>query len=279
MEGNLTLTRKQVRLGLKKGWGASKFCEKYGVTESELSERISQLYKYQKKVSGVLSELKVNEKKFNHHKQEVKNRKGVPVSTVTEETKSLGETPEVGDDLEFLIKEEKRLSTEIIGLETWHKEEAEKRRGRLKEMRAIKQEIERLEESLKQACKEFREAVEQADSLAENMNAISRQRYPKVMELQELRAKIEERMSVSLAVYDSGEIVILEGTDFNMDDSGHTEIYARLIESEECQELRLKDIKVMAKLLSIASNSERKISLVCDRPEMEEVYLRLRQNQ
>ena len=244
-----------------------------------MSERIYQLYKYQKKVSGVLSELKVNEKKLNHHKQEVKNRKGVSVSTVTEETKGLGETPEVDDDLEFLIKEEKRLSTEIIGLETWHKEEAEKRRGRLKEMRAIKQEIERLEESLKQACKEFKETVEQADSLAENMNAISRQRYPKVMELQELRAKIEERMSVSLAVYDSGEIVILEGTDFNMDDSGHTEIYARLIESEECQELRLKDIKVMARLLSIASNSERKISLVCDRPEMEEVYLRLRQNQ
>ena len=279
MEGNLTLTRKQVRLGLKKGWGASKFCEKYGVTESELSERISQLYKYQKKVSGVLSELKVNEKKFNHHKQEVKNRKGVSVSTVTEETKGLGETPEVSDDLEFLIKEEKRLSTEIIGLETWHKEEAEKRRGRLKEMRAIKQEIEQLEESLKQACKEFEETVEQADSLAENMNAISRQRYPKVIELQELRAKIEERMSVSLAVYDSGEIVILEGTDFNMDDSGHAKVYSQLIVSEECQELRLKDIKVMARLLSIASNSERKISLVCDRPEMEEVYLRLRQNQ
>ena len=111
------------------------------------------------------------------------------------------------------------------------------------------------------------------------MNAVSKQRYPKVMELQELRTKIEKRMAVSLAVYDSGEIVILEGADFNMDDSGHAEVYSQLIVSEECQELRLKDIKVMAKLLSIASNSERKINLVCDRPEMEEAYLRLRQNQ
>lgn len=282
MENNLTLTRKQVRVGLKKGWGKEIFCQRYNCSETELEERIAQLYKYQKKINEVLSELKINEKRFGQIKQQLKTRKG---TLLVREDQNEDYSPEesvngpidapVINNLDCLRAEEERLSREVIELENRHKEEAEKRRSRLKEMRTIKEDIERLEADLQKKCLEFQEAVEHADSLAENMNAISDERRPKVERLQEVRAEIEERMAVSIAVYDSGEIAVLEAEEFIMDDSGYEEIYAQLLSGEECSELRLKDVRVMARLLSIAKQSGRRINLVCDHPEMEEAYQKL----
>ena len=288
MEKILTLTRKHIRNGLKKKWGLTTFCEKYDCNADELYERINHLYKYQKKIDEVVSEIKANEKKFDQHKQQAKSRKGTPLviedpnkaplQNELETQVELVESPEdptaIGT-LNCLRADEERLSREVIQLEMLYEADAEKRRGRLKEMRGIKADIEQLEKALQEKCLAFKEAVEHADSLAEDMSTISSERRPKVERLQKIRAEIEELMTVSIAVYDSGEIAVLEAEEFTMDDSGYDELYSELLQSEECSELRVKDVRAMARLLSIARHSGRRLNLVCDHPEMEEVYQKL----
>ncbi len=295
--GNIqALTRKKVRIGIKNGWSIETFCQEYGCDEETLEKRIVGLYKYNKSVDEVFSKLNDNGKKLERHKRQLKSRKGVPgpcasglVLVSDEENQEA--SPEAIDSLPFeedatancattdldrLRSEERKLSEEIIALELQHKAEAKKRRECLNQLRAAKAEIEKMEAELKAKCAEYDGIIVEANALAESMNTISAQRRPQVEQLLEVRKEIVRMESVTIAVYDSGEITLLEGIDFSLDDSGHEELYAQLLEREECSELRLKDIRVLARLLSVVEHSDRRITPICDRPEVEEVFLKLK---
>lgn len=279
------MASKQLRVGVKNGMSTEDFCMKYSCTEDEFHARIAQLYGHNKKDSEeLLSSIRANDKKVKRsaktasvcNKQTAQEIAEAISQQMQCESVEILESVNSGQtELDSLLELEESLSQEVMAIEGKHKNEVEAHRECLKGMREIKDSIALFQASIKDATKEFEALVERANIHVENMNRLSDERRPLVEQLSSARERIEELKTITLAVYDSGEIAVLE-QEFALDDTGYEEVYARLLDDSRCEELRMKDIKALARLTQIVSHLEgSKVILLFDRPEVEEVYKKL----
>lgn len=250
-----SLQQKNVRVNIKNGWNLEDFCEKYRCTEDELKTRLDQIFKNKKAMRNCIDKI---EKNSGKHKSKPKTVKASVISEANE--------------LETLRREEATLSKGVMKLETeWEAQKAE-HLERLKSLRDKKAELKEFRSQISKERKMTEKIIQQDNRIVEKMNDLTKRRNTLVATLEEKRARIEELKKLTLCVFDGGEITTYDGSDVKLDDTGHEEIYAKLTEHELCDELRMRDVKTLARLLAMSNNSTIEVEIICDRKELEEIF-------
>lgn len=287
MAANINL--RELRMGIKRGITAGDFVKKWGLqSEEELFQWIRK--NADKSQKEIISDLKQNEK-CKH-----KTAKKVTMVHEPEETKVLEDKQDVTEDmledaepeisevtkpnvsLETLLAEEEKLSQEVCDLEGSHKELMHRRRTIMANLQNIKRESEKILESLKNLKAEAQRLKQEYDETAEKMRSTSSDISVLKEVLEELRAQIEEAKMITILVYSDGNIDIeAEGVEaptfVSPSEEEQSITLTSLIIRPDAEELTIKELKAMARLLPILKQlGEIKYEIVFDNSKLEDFY-------
>lgn len=272
-----SLTSKQVRTGIKNGFTVKDFCTKYGIKgESNFLIQLEKAFP-NAGADQALREIRKNEKE---HRQRTAKK---PVTTVKKATTS--STPRKGvdkvekkkkvDPLASLKSTEVALSSEVIRLENQHKQLAGERRGHLLKLRGIQQKVDEIYAELDKQQSAYEEAATEANKIINQMNQISQVRAEKLAELTSVREQVTKLETTTIAIYKDCNMEVVEGSavslEFNEEEV--SSLAHQLMEKDICENLTIKQIKILSKLLLISQNSTRKVEFIFDSSNLEKAYL------
>lgn len=271
------LKAKNVVLGVKKGMTLEDFCNKYQCTSEELQERIRQVYGHNKKqLKTFFVQIAANEKK---PRKELETDVLAIDADKTDESITEEQTPEVTlrrTELASLADLEEQQSKRVMALESEHKELAAEHRTLKTSLRELSDNIDKLMSEFQRYHQSFEEILSRNSEVEARMNEISTEWNTERAALADTRERIDELSSVTLCVYASGEITPMEGCEFVPDDTDWQSTRDALLEKDQCQELRLKDIGTLARLLMIVKHADCKIEVICDNSDLEIAFQELR---
>ncbi len=103
------------------------------------------------------------------------------------------------------------------------------------------------------------------------MNQISAQRAEKVAVLAQTREAIASLTAVAVCAYENGEITFLNESDstHTLDETGSDELFHQMRTQERYDDLRGKDVRILARMLSIIKNSQIRIEPVFENEELD----------
>ena len=293
----IPMTAKQLQLSLKRATPLEELCKKYNCSSEEIKSRIEHLYCQGSgsKAASIFKELENNSKKAAQAARKRDETKVSNASTIKPEEISpeiqVKDSP-VGEpvpanpanptnpdtsSLEELTAEEGRLSREVMKLEAEHKDLAQQRRPQIATIRELQKELKIIESKLDDCRQKYEDAVGKANLLADEMNEKSRLRQEKLSALEAVREQIRQKKTIPLFVYNDGRIEAPDNPDFEIDESGYEELKEQLIAKEECQDLRVRDIVTLAKLIKVSEKAET-ISVVCENPDLEAAFALIRES-
>ena len=273
---NITISAKQYQLAIKNGLTPEELADKHNITVDELKSQLRRLYNAGdgSKAQSIFGQLEANRKKsrrrrkFNPYTEE-------SIRQPDAEQKVHSEDPKTKTLSDFQ-EEERKLSSEVIHLESEHKELSGRHRACIKELRDLQDQIEDIKRILMECKTKYDDIVTNADTIATKMNDISTIRRDKLVVLEKVRQEIEERSMVTIFVTADGNIEAPDNPDFVMNDEGFQDIKPELAEKEECLDLRVRDIATLARLMKICGAVEH-LTLICDHTELEKAFWAIRQ--
>ena len=270
------------------------FCDKYQCSSEEFEERMKQIYGHNRRqLKSCFVQIAANEKKARKEavSNEVAEVERTDEADETIDTVGAAEdinTAESVDEaradvatsrrveLAYLAELEDQQSKRVMALESEHKELATEHRLHKTSLRELSDKIDKMMVEFQHYHQEFEEILSKNAIVEARMNEISAEWNAERTALADTRSRIEELSVVTLSVYNSGEISLIDGPEIELDDSGWDSTREVLLTDDECQELRLKDITTLAKLLMIAEHSDYKIEAMCDNAELEMAFRKLR---
>ena len=281
------LDTKGIKNGIKRGLTVGDFCDKFNCTPDELETRIGNLYSHNSsKAKSYMTEIEANSKKARPKKAEPENQ------VEDEEVIAIDETDVAGDDsaepapdaetvvseqateLEGLKRSEESLSREVMDLETEHESFSKQHKGCLAELRVLRDEIEQIEKEYEIKCGKCDLIIQENNAYVEQMNDITVKLREKRAVLDETRHKIAGLNTLIMFVYSGGEIYI---NDSRVDEGIvlDEELYKELRDRPECDELKQREIKTLAKVITFARKSTITIEVTCENEDLEIAYLEL----
>ncbi|MBR2543475.1 hypothetical protein IKF03_02685 [Candidatus Saccharibacteria bacterium] len=269
-----TLTAKQLKIGIKNGLNLESFCRECDCSEEEFTDKIKSLYNYSKKnAEDILKQIAKNDKKCRDRRfKPVMVKTEVVMPVVAQAAPKQQPVPHPVDELKALKATEKRQSGEVIKLESRHKALMTQHRQNIAGLRALMDEINSIRSSFEQKCEKYEEIAKLDNKIVRQMNEISEIRREKVKELEETRQLILDNMTINICVYQDGTITTLDEREIVFDESGSDELYQKLLETKECEDLRVKDIKILARLMKAVEHLNAKAEVICDDQKLEAVY-------
>lgn len=279
----MALNAKKIRLAIKNNMGIEGMAENNQCSVEELEKQIKNLFKnFPDKSQSIIAALYENQKKIEKHKAKMAQRKGygclddgvlerlISRENTTEESYleiTYEELPTKADRIAALNEEEEKLKQSIAALQE-HLQNLEKQRSQEFDMRrAISAKIETYRQELLAMKEQINNSIAKVAELDEAIAKTKAEIPSKNEELAELLQEIEELSAVTILVGSDGTIEAPENPDFVINDEGYQELKAQIIDREECQELRMREITTLARLLKITRTE--KVNLICDNEELE----------
>lgn len=174
--------------------------------------------------------------------------------------------------MDALKQLESEQSTKLIQLESQHKAIARKHRECIRELRRIDEEIQQIEASFRTKVSEYEAIVTQNDQYVKEMNTLSEQRTTQLDELTTTRQRIAELSKISVGVYTDGKIEVFGEANVPLEDTGHEAIFSDLCSRDECEVLRIKDLKSLARIIAIAQNSKIRVEPIFENEALEPFF-------
>ena len=254
------LNAKKVRVGAKNGFTMDEFCEKYNCSVEQFSMRVAQLYGGDMKaVSQIINLIEKNSKR-------AKNRTGVDVFYVSDCTDSTDFAEPAmesgaGIELEKLKNTEENLETELARLEELYDVLAPKHDSYLEQLEDLK-------------CDKLADIINKS---AEAMDKVVADWRAKSSELAIVTERLASLKKVRLSVTENGIISAIGNEEFPFNEMGSEEWYHELLLDEDTVgELKLRDIRVLARVLAIVVNATRdgypEIEVEFDTPSLADAY-------
>ena len=279
----MTIDRKGLKLGIKNGFGFREFQEKYGMDKEQMQNAVMILYKNSKDTAEtLLRDIAKNDKKRlkERAKQPVTEYKGVPISEIKSMSLSEFMTLENDDESKEEIPGKILLESEIrdfeeqaVKLETERKRWLAKHHDTAEEMGRLEEELESLREKIVTLKRKYNNLAERDTRIVAKANEALEKQHEVKAELEEKRRKLDEMLKIVICAYTDGTIAPMdESVTVNLDDTGADTLYQELVNREECQELKIREIRTLSKLLKIVENSTLEFEVVCDTAEMEAAY-------
>lgn len=288
------ITRKSVRMGIKQGMSLSDFCLKYDCSETEFTKKIQSLYLHN--ATQIMRELKQSASK--HHGKLVRRIDSIPESAPQPEPQSTPQpaprsvsepvaTPEISnaqpsaetyqisvqERLENLKKQEATESAKLSVLENSYRSFLAQRREHTKSLQTLLVDLKRIEDEFKSKVSESQSIIAKNDEISVNIASISETIHSQEKLLAQLRSDIQSLSMVAVCVYADGTISLLEERFLlKLNDCGWEDLFSQLVERDECQELKAKDIRLLSKVLCIVKNSQLGFNIVFENSEIEPVF-------
>lgn len=288
------MTSREFEAKIRTGMTVGDFCAEYGCSDEEFDARIRVIYTQERKRKEISRKLKSNEKLKSRNKstspapKAKRFAKPAPQAAADDEPKGIETSAEPAEptepetvkptepeatqptELEVLMAKEEALSEEICQLEVDHKEAWNEHRKVADSIRSIFEHVEKLKAELKACVDDYQVKLGEARKYETEMTQKSADWRVKRAELDEVRARIAKLTAVSVFVYEDGNI---EAEDCKLNFDGWETRYSELLESdnEALENLRKKDIRALAKIMSLA-DKERTFEFIFDNPTLEEVY-------
>ncbi|MBQ1373633.1 hypothetical protein IIY66_02405 [Candidatus Saccharibacteria bacterium] len=179
-----------------------------------------------------------------------------------------------------LEEKERILSSEAIALKRKYDAFKRTRNANKIEAQKILKQIMELCKARDEAWEKIRSMAKEDAYIADQMEGIWAARACKEESLKAIRAQISERNKIAICIYNSGEIALLEEMDtIHLDDTGHEALYEELRNTDEAEDFRPKDLRIVAKVMRVVgaiTQRETKykvtIDLLFDNPEVERAY-------
>lgn len=295
------MDHRAVRFGIKHGFTFSDFCAKYECDEADFQRKLRTLYRndYEKMHAAI----EANTRKQNRHRSGESYREVVAAlannlpegTSLTPEAVSFvgGQMPLASstangspavskkpaeDELALLKQQETELSDQIMELESRHKAAAKQHREHIRNLRKLREELDAIRQAFEAKATEYKAVVDANNRLAEQMNDISQSRSREVSKLTTLREQIVALTVIPICAYENGQIEAIDNTGIALDDQGSELLFLELRDQPELEELRIKDIRLLARVICIARNTRQKISPIFENEGLEQHFLRLNQS-
>lgn len=265
---------------IREGWTVEDFTEYYHCSEEELKRHIHQIYsKSGKKADDTWKEIGSNEKIRRKNPKPILNA-GAHGGKQDATQDSEETTPEVEDDDSMAFRDqndalkirEQELSDKVVKLELEWQDEKRTRKEYLRQLRELQGRLEKLRQVISKQHEECKAIIENSNLCAERMNANLEIRKAYRSELTDIRATLKRRSKLLLGLTFEGEILSLEDFEWTLNDSGHEEIFRDIVENDACGELKLKEIRALARLIAISRNAPVPIEVIYDNDDAELAY-------
>ena len=203
---------------------------------------------------------------------EATTKAGAEAMVETEvETEAETELPLV-EQLEQLKELEAQQSDDVIELEIKYEALRQKRHARKKELLAQDDELARLEKAIETVHERVNQLATECDDLGAQMNDVTDRRRILNEQLAETRQRIQKLATVGVGVYADGTIAPLDGHSIILDDTGHESVFDEILKHPACTDLRVREIRTLARMLQITMNSTVEVEMICDVPELETAF-------
>lgn len=303
------ITRHTVQTGIKYGMTSDDFCSKYQCSSGEFEQSVNLLFR--RNATDIFNRLRDNSrKKSRNGSTNPRSTSNDLDFSASDELDPLAdsdfESPtnddfdlpcSISDDSELIddgsdctsdkvtpISRDEQLaqlqkleliqSDGIIALESQHKTLARQHRERIKRLREINDALNQLQYEFQAKASEYEAIVTENNDLVSQMNQISAQRAEKVALLAQTRETIATLTAVTVCAYENGEIAFLNETDsvHTLDESGSDELFCQMRTQELYDDLRGKDIRLLARMLSIIKNAQVRIEPVFENEELDAFF-------
>lgn len=274
------MSSKDLHVALKNQATEEELMERYGVDSSE------ELYEVMSKVTPgnfeyFKKEIKKNQK--NRSRKDAKkemaldNQKEDENSTVGKNMVDYTAVEESTNDepkpsLNELLEAEKFLSDNCVSLEKEHNALINARREDVKTLAEIKRTLEELKRLLQVNQSKLTTVLENYNSKAEQMLRVSSEISACKEMLADTRAQIEETKKLKISVFSDGTIECENGELESPCEAEVSQLFSTLILLAAAEELTIKQIKTVAKLVLMVKKIDKKYELEFDSDLVQKLY-------
>lgn len=289
----MKITVKGLHIDIKRGATVQLLMEKYGIgTPEELFEiirrvtpgnadKFERLIKANQKKSAKKSSQKLQTHVVEETPGEVERAENttqleedappieeevVPIARLTTERN------EKTMSLQQLLDDQQTLSDWCVRLELEHKEMAQRRLQIVKELAKVKNVLTELQRLLKANETKVEDFLSEYNDLAIHMAQTSTEISSCKEVLEEVRQQIEEAQKVKILVYSEGVIESEDGEIPIPAESDVAELMTTLVQRPEAEELTIKEIKTVAKVILIVKVMDQKFELEFDSERVQKFY-------
>ena len=292
------MTSKDLHVALKNQATEEELMERYGVDSSEelyevMSKVAPENFEYFKKKikKNQKNRLRKDEKKemaldnqkedeqieltnfetLTDQSSEVENGKvGKNMVDYTAVEKPTNDEPK--PSLNELLEAEKFLSDNCVSLEKEHNALINARREDVKTLALIKRTLEELKRLLQVNQSKLTTVLEDYNSKAEQMLRVSSEISACKEMLADTRAQIEEAKKLKVSVFSDGTIECENGELESPCEAEVSQLFSTLILLAAAEELTIKQVKTVAKLVSVVKKIDQKYELEFDSDLVQKLY-------
>lgn len=268
-----SITQKAINFDIDHGCTVMDFCKKYGYSgEDEFLEALRKIFPIERAFKMILRKIRANDKLPR------KDKPGDPEELAPKAQQKKEPAPQKEAEassptLDELKNSETQMSAEVIELEKRCVDLNEKRLSSRKRFAEIIEDIKHLKETCEAKVLEAEEIVAKDQEVSKNLVALERTLQTRREELEDTRRRIEYLSKIEICVYNDRRIAPFDETNkIDLDDSGHEERYERLSKYPEAEDYRPRDLRVVARILSIVNNLGRPVELIFEDEEVKQAY-------
>ncbi len=277
-----SLSSATLRIAIKNHTSFQDLCKKYDSTASALEFRIESLYPHNpSNGEQLINKLKAIDYK-RETQQERRNKQQERRNKHQERRENhINNTSNPSFDestatLETLTIEERILSERLAQLEQNSKNLCAEHRNCIFGLKKLQGELGALRAQFEAKGVAFDQLTEKSNCLIQQINESSAARRSTSAHLSAIRRKIQASTVTVIAVYDDGSIETLEAKfPITLDDTGYEALYQTLRDQDDLQNLRMKDIRLLARVLQIVKNSTYKLKPIFDNDTLDPIFLQL----
>lgn len=173
--------------------------------------------------------------------------------------------------IEQLKTQEATLSDAVIKLESQHKTLVSQHRSNVKQLHQFYERMKDIKRQFQDLNAEYEQLMVSNNQLVDQINATTEHRHQQLEALQEVRAQIQSLESIVVCVYADGRIETLDNAEVELNDQGSESLYQAIIhqESEQYQDLCLRDLKTISRVRAIMQNSSRRFEFLFENSTLE----------
>lgn len=231
------LTGKIMEEKLKIGWTEEDFANHFQIPSESFSELVRKTFS-QRACKDYFNRLCKNRKLKEKHMKNAKKRKKNPSNQKKEENVV---------SLEFLKKEEERQQKYLCMLEGKHQELVSRRMNAMSILKNKKADLLELKKAVSKHQKEIEKVIQEVNDISKQMNKKLEEIHASEENLENIKKSIKKQQVIEIFVYEDGSIEA-EGRVFEENSENWKAVFNDMIEDEKMGNLKINQIKQLAKL-------------------------------
>ena len=279
--GTRCLDSKFIRRNLDRGKGTQFFLDRCGISREEFYSRIKHtIWAHDAEtLQHVLGKLEENDRA--EEKRTEKKIAELPVEPApTEEAPKSGEERiDVGARLLELAKGEEEASKRVMELENQREALIQIRRDAGGKLKNLRDALEKAEDRVRGLNDSILEIAQQDAVTKAKLDELGPELKREREHLDGIRSEIKVLKAPDICFYENGEIAPLDDKlVIVLDTTGHEGIWENLSKLPLLENISIKQVRQLAKLLAIRRNLDGEANVIFENAEIEKIYCQLKED-